>query len=482
MSPARSKPLRARRIAAGRSSSTKDREDTAASTAAADAADSRVWSSRHVNWVLPLLFVYVWLFIATPHVRFPILTDIRFERLLVIAAWLVAVAGGYLVLRMAATNWWALAYFGWMLLAFALSNYRDFVFAQEWLDKYWKLVLFQLLVLFSLRTLRDVSAMMHAFAIASGLYQLHSWIDFLAGGSYVFQQGIRRMTGVWSDAGGGAGNAWGVLGLLTLPFSEYCLRRAGSLWVRLVFSGVLVLSLMSILYSGTRSALLGAFVFGVLHLRSRKMLVSGLVVLLVLAGLVSFLPDELQHRYLTILGDDHLDPDNIFDMSAKASAEGRTEGVRDGLLLALNRPIFGYGPGTSMLARVEVNESFRRGEQRLIELHNLYAQILSETGFVGGLIFALLTLVYVRGLVRVHRIARSAGPGPVAERFELIATTLGQLMWILLFYGLFGHTLYKFYWMLLYGLQGAVVTLALSWRRPVPARAASAGRASRISA
>jgi O-antigen ligase len=304
--------------------------------------------------------------------------------------------------------------------------------------------------------------MLLSFAVVSGLYQLHSWLDFVRGGSYVYRQGIKRIIGTWSISTAGAGNAFGLLGLLTLPFVQYGLQVVEKRWQRYALYGIGAMSVMSVLFSGTRAALVAMIFFVVVQMRSWRVIVAGVVMLVLLLGVIWFLPPELQSRYAMLLGSDPVDEVSRTEEIARASGRSRITGLIDGYTLATERPLTGYGPGTSMYARGQINP-FPVGPRgpKYLQLHNLYGQVMAELGFVGLVIFLMLILAYYTGLLRAGVRAGPEGD-PDADRIRKIARTLGVLMAVMLFYGMFGHTLYRFHWMFVLALQGALVHIALT--------------------
>jgi O-antigen ligase len=86
----------------------------------------------------------------------------------------------------------------------------------------------------------------------------------------------------------------------------------------------------------------------------------------------------MQDRYLSIIGRGEKNA---------ASAEGRVTGVEDNFAVALRRPIFGYGLGTSREANANFGDNAFGDNDK--PAHNLYAEVAEELGFVGLFIFLL---------------------------------------------------------------------------------------------
>ena len=89
--------------------------------------------------------------------------------------------------------------------------------------------------------------------------------------------------------------------------------------------------------------------------------------------IIALINDRVQDRYFS-----------IFSSHTKnaATAEGRLSGIAADFKVAMHRPVFGHGLGTSL----EANANF--GGKAQIS-HNLFTEIWQELGFIGLLIFLL---------------------------------------------------------------------------------------------
>jgi O-antigen ligase len=413
-----------------------------------------------------LLAVYLWWLVTTPIYsnKFAFLATIRFERLLAIAMLFAIVAGGNIKPRKSTMTPLVLLFFLFASVSYLISPYSGYSVAEYWFANYWKLIVFYFFVLYSIRDIDDLRRIFLAYAFISFAYQLYSWIGFLGGGSYVWQQGIKRIVGAWSGGGAGAPNAFGFLGVFSVPFAVFLLKteiRRAARWMAVVLLGM---SVASILFSGTRGAFLTLLVLVALYFRQRLMHPKLLIAFAIVAGmLLMVLPDDMKHRYGAQLGLFDTTVETRWDESASESAEGRVQGIVDGWRLFLKRPILGYGPETSSVARLEVRDlRTDRGELAYVQLHNLYAQLLSETGLIGGLTFAALVTGYFRQLGRIRR------DSPGDETGSMIRTQaqlLGYLLLVILVYGMVSHTLYRYYWFFLFGCLANLAYLACPPRK-----------------
>jgi hypothetical protein len=190
------------------------------------------------------------------------------------------------------------------------------------------------------------------------------------------------------------------------------------------------LSAVCIGLTGSRSSLLGLIAWtGLVILQSqhriRYFLFAGM---LAVAGFVA-LPGDLQTRFETLI-----DP-SVGPASARASGQGRLDGLIQGFDLLQRFPVSGCGPGV-----------WRRATGSTIESHSLYGQLMGELGGIGIIAFgAFLTLLLVQ-IVRIRRQTRIMPSSDGQFIFQLTGA-LGTAVFLLLLEGLFGHNLLRFTWL-----------------------------------
>lgn len=394
--------------------------------------------SKKISSDLFFLLIYVAALVIKPQARFEFLGRIHYEQIIILLLFFSILMKNKLRLRNTHFIYLVLIWYFWMLFCHFLSPYSGVTSASHWFSEYWKLIIFFFMVTFVVTSLKDLKYFFLGITIISFCYQFYTWFDFLKGGSFVYQQGIRRIVGIWTG-GIGSANAFGFLALLSIPFGLFCYRITSdkNKYFYLFF---ILLCMFSIIFSGTRGALLGVLFLLLINIKSTKLLVYyGLVTLILGAIAFYILPDDLKYRYFKSKSSNfQIEEKNI--KGGDNSAHGRIEGLIDGWHLVLNRPIFGYGPGTSSIARWEVNPELY-SNLITIQLHNLYGQILSETGFIGALIFSILIIKCFFDFKRLKK----------TSHLIFFCNTLRNYIWILLFYGMVGHTLYKYYWLLFFG-------------------------------
>ena len=408
------------------------------------------------NYSVFLILLYLWILITNPQSRFLILGYIHIEKIVMIVSWIVLFLRKKTVIRTSKMTFLILALYLVMITSYLLSPYQDFFQVQHWLENYWKLIILFFLIVFSIRDLKDISTIFTGIVVILFLYQAHSWYDFLHGGSYVWQQGIKRIVGIWSG-GIGAANYYGMITLYSLPFALFWFRKTEKSKMKIFLICYFVMSFFSIVYSGTRAAILGFIFFFPINIRRLKHFKVGIVAFIILSCLFIFaVPDYLKHRYfhtIPFMSKEETIVENRFDEMARGSALSRFTGLVDGWELAQKRPIFGYGPGSSPLARKEVNIELLHNSESDYQAHNLYGQVLGEIGFLGAILCFLIISIYFYQLHSIKDITQS---NTSLYNYNL---TFQNSMLLLLFYGLGSHSLYRYYWFLLFGCHTAFIDI-----------------------
>jgi hypothetical protein len=130
---------------------------------------------------------------------------------------------------------------------------------------------------------------------------------------------------------------------------------------------------------------------------------------------------------------------SIFSSHTKnaATSEGRVSGAWLDFAVAMKRPLFGHGLGTSQEANWQV-----RGEGH--RSHVLYFEVLQELGIIGTIIFLLFMKGIIVNFVNTAKIAKASG----ASRF-MGGLIDGMQVWLgmnLIFsFASFGLSSYEWY-------------------------------------
>jgi putative inorganic carbon (hco3(-)) transporter len=235
-----------------------------------------------------------------------------------------------------------------------------------------------------------------------------------------------RLGGAPSDVINPNGLAFVILSVI--PFFHYL----GPLTIRggIAYLVSLPILLWALTLTGSRSGIvgLGAIIVFIWIKSTHKWALAAIVVLSV-AIVAPLLSDNLQDRYLSIYSS---------DTKNAQTAQGRWTGVGSDFKVALRRPLFGHGLGTSL----ETNANFAGEAARS---HNLYAETAQELGFVGLLILIAMIGSIVSGLrASLARFKETKG----ASRFLLRLTDAVQVYLgttILFSFASYGLSSYEWY-------------------------------------
>ncbi len=256
--------------------------------------------------------------------------------------------------------------------------------------KFWSQVaktFFFLLVLAALLTKRHrVHALVWTMVISLGYYGV--------------------MGGLFAIATGGQFRVWGppasiiadnnqlaVALLMVLPLMNYLRLQSAHSLVRQGLAVAMVLTLIAILASYSRGALLGlAAVALFFWWNSRYKIAMGLVLAVTLAGALAMMPASWTERM-----------DSIVHYKQDASAESRLVVWREALGIALARPL--TGGGYKSTATPSVLHQFYPDAQQLA-VHDVWLEVLSENGFPAFFVWLGMLVLGFLNIRRIRRLAR----------------------------------------------------------------------------
>ncbi len=389
-----------------------------------------------------LLGGYMWLFVHRPFEIWPVLGLLQIERvymMVMLVVWLVSPGKGWVPNRIH----YALAFFTIVLaVAWLLSPYMEQPLCTDTIENYFKVAVFYVLVLSSVRDERGLRLLVLLFLTAVGLYMAHSLWEFIHG-RYQWRMGIRRMMGI--DQSYGDPNAFASSLLYALPLTLPLWATRPSKLLRLTLVSFTFGVCICVALTGSRGGLVGLCAFTALTLLvtvRRKALVVVLGGLFGAVGLgvaVLALPEELQNRYLTLI-DSSYGPKN-----AAESASGRLDGFLYGIEAWEKSPLLGHGP-----------RAFDFATGRMGGAHNLYGQVLSEMGGLGALALAGLVLCFALNWLEVRRFYQRHPEQPRDFSFH-VSRSIGLVIVLMMLLGWGGHTLYRYHWQWFAAFQAIAV-------------------------
>ena len=373
-----------------------------------------------------LLIGYMFLFIDRPFEVWPWLGDLHIERvymLFTMAVWVFHPGKRFLPNPQHA----AYAFFAFaVVLAWLMSPWADQ--GQRIVEDWFKIIVFYCLLV---TTVNDEEGLKHiacGFVAVMGLYLTHSLREYI-GGRFTYRMGISRMIGV--DSTLGDPNSFGASIVFSLPIVAALWKAGtGGRNGRTLLAGYVALACLCILLTGSRSSLLGLVVWFMIAIWGTKYRFAAFVAFAMAAPLAFVaLPDELQNRFETMINPE------VGPANAKESGEGRIVGFTVGMELWSKFPATGIGPG-----------AWRPCTGSMIESHNLYGQLASETGTLGVVAFLSILGCFWMNL-RVVRRDRLQNPERRTDLIYTLSTAVGVSLFLLLFMGNFGHNLFRFTWL-----------------------------------
>ncbi|MGM0383248.1 MAG: O-antigen ligase family protein [Thermodesulfobacteriota bacterium] len=398
-----------------------------------------------------LVIVYIFLEVVGAADVYSFLNTIRVQRLLMGVILASALFQSGLKLR-----------FGWIGLLIILFNISilisSFISPYQSLSldvvyDYSKIVILYFVIIYCVKNDISLKTIIVCFTLIAFLYIILSLREFLLG-QHVSDMGVRRMLGWDSQTGP---NRFGLFCVVFLPFAFFLLKKNNRFPIyfgrlRLLSEGMLrklmflyvPLALGCVFLTRSRSALVVLLLFLFLtFVRSRHKFLIALLLLVLSVVVWSSLPDVAKERYMSILYEvgivERKAEMSSEEMWAHTSAQGRMDGLVNGLKLFYENPFFGVGPG---------NYQYVSGSN--LQTHNLIGQVLSETGIAGLVPFVLLIVSIFLNNRRCKQL--SAVGESVTERLLYardLGNTINTSLLLLMFGSMFAHTLFFSWWLFL---------------------------------
>ncbi len=292
--------------------------------------------------------------------------------------------------------------------------------------------------------------------------------------------------GIWTVMTGGGGRVWGPTGgviygnnelglalTMLVPLLYYLFKTADRRWIRigLAVSGVCIC--FSILGSQSRGALLALVTMAlVLSLKGGHPIRGTLIIAVVLAVAVTFMPDTWSGRMSTIQS-----------YEQDGSAMSRIYTWRTLWNLALDRPLVGAGFATdnfAVFAKYAPPDIHNFWGRAVFVAHSIYFQALGEHGFPGLLLYVLLGFVTWR---KASKLARETRDDPEFKTWVPLLMSMVQVS--LAGFAVGGAFLTLVHFDMPYYIAGIVVLVDATLRErkmavPVPQSQAQVPRSSTI--
>jgi|GEM_PF-499053 putative inorganic carbon (HCO3(-)) transporter len=290
-----------------------------------------------------------------------------------------------------------------------------------------------------------------------------AFLGKVTGSMVWYNQGVPRLHGEPGTMFGHPNSLSGKTVSL-LPWMWYIYPTVQRHWVKLLLILQLVFSINIIIFTGSRTGYLTVIAVALLTIALAKKYRGRLLIAFVAAAIatVIFVPQEYKDRFTSAF--------------TGVEAEGKSADTRkalffDSLQAFADNPI---GVGISCFPLYQAIH--KRNAQ---DTHNLYTQLLAETGLQGFLCFLALLYVVLRKAFRcrkvfmslIGKLEQSAPSNPSDEAINselrdvrlLLATTNALIVFTFtrLALGVFGHDLLEIYWWLAAGTAMALHNMRL---------------------
>jgi len=273
----------------------------------------------------------------------------------------------------------------WMTvtLLFALEPSAAY---EKWTDVI-KVFFFTLVAAALLHSRKQLEVFLWVIVLSVGFYGIKGGIFTLLGG------GEQKVYGPPGSSYLSDNNGISVALIMIIPLMYFLSTTVTSKWIKLGMYGAMFLSGMAVLGSHSRGAFLAILVMAAfLWLKSKKKIVTGMVLLTVGVLAIGFMPQEWTSRM-----------DSIGDYEQDASAQGRLNTWYMAFNLANDRPLVGGGfepYEASTFAKYAPDPT------DIHAAHSIYFQMLGEHGYVGLALFLSLGIaswIAARRLVKAGR-------------------------------------------------------------------------------
>ena len=415
----------------------------------------------HVSmFIMSLLFIYVFNHYFELGTRIELLGKIRFEFILAIILTVFGIFTGN-IFRLGDNRkvLYALLFFC-LLVAIQVPLSQDFNLSLEiFLDRFVKLSFMALFVAAFVRSPTHMKIFLAGFLLACLKLGQEGLVGKVGGTMMWENEGVMRLHGHGAIYGGP--NSYSGMALGTIPFL-YCFFPLFSWPIRSVIAVQFLLAMNIVVFTGSRTGYVGfLYLLGYILLKGKnKFRVFLAICGLVIVGVI-VVPGQYMKRFETIYTGKEIEG---------ASMDTRKVILKDAVDIFSSNPL-GIGVGAFPTVR---QRTFGRSQ----DTHNLYLEILTNTGIQGGIAFLILIVVVYRSLSdlearyhalleRVKRLTKDQIHS--FEKKENIVKHIKDLRFmgatcqavklfllVRLVVGLFGMDLYEIYWWFAIGL-----TLAL---------------------
>jgi probable O-glycosylation ligase (exosortase A-associated) len=265
------------------------------------------------------------------------------------------------------------------------------------------------------------------FIAGNSIYNYYS-------GNFIVRMGIQRAVGIGGTEGTYSDpNSLANTIVLGLPFLFFVARYYRSKLTKLLLYGILLMTLWTVVLTGSRGGMLGViFVSLFIAFSSKHKVLTAIIALFIIVSVAAVMPEQYKERFETLMHVEDKDKSG-----AAESAQGRINGLIWGLKFLMEKPLTGVGIGNFRWA-------YRMQGGIWLDAHNLIGKLAGELGLPGIITFVYFLIVFFKSLklVRLRYLEREWDQ----DIYWFLFKALKVSMIALLFQGLTGHNLYRYNW------------------------------------
>lgn len=394
-----------------------------------------------------LSLAYVIIFYSQIGERIPALGVIRIELiigLLIILLIFFKIFKGEVRFKKNQTNTAALLFLGACLITVPFAYYMGN--SVEIFIRLIKFFCIYLMIIFGISTEKDLKRFIWIYVLMISFVFTESFFYAIQGLHIRWNSGAMRLFG--PPGLFGHPNSLGGVTVASLPFFFFLARAEKSWIVKILLLTLTLTAIRVIMYTNSRTAFIGLIGFGIIFWLFSKRKLPILVLTLVSGFLLwQIAPPETLERFLSL----GRAGEYIANHSVGQDAMGnRLNLLVNSFTVFLENPITGVGVGNFII----INGS---RFNMWLPTHNLYTQVLCETGLIGFICFAVLIVLIFRNLHQASRLIYEVGLEGSLIHNILLAVKVFLILRLLV--GLFGDDLYDNYWWIAGGLSVVVLDL-----------------------
>lgn len=260
----------------------------------------------------------------------------------------------------------------WISVTTLFAIYRDAAY-QEW-PQVFKILMFNGFVTVALmHTRQRIHLLVWVIVVSIGFFGVKA-------GPWVLLTGGEHLVYGPPHSSWGSNNSAGLAFLMVIPLMRYLQLHSANRWIRWGLLAGMALTLVAVIGTHSRGALVALGVTGVVFLlKARNRLLIGTALAVVVLGGIAFMPAKWTERMETIQ-----------NYEEESSAQSRFKAWRYAIDLAAKRPLVGGGFGAF------AGNLKRDSTTKWRNAHSVYFEVLGEHGYVGLILYLLLGVATLR--------------------------------------------------------------------------------------